>query len=151
MSTPGPEQLGAELREVARRRLEGPPSRGSAVDYAWLAELFRSEPETDPHGFGQLVAEIEQSGGIYPPEPPTLRGRLGRSLIDLEYRVLWWLVRAIARRDHAWRAAYHMMLSLHEKQMELRLDALGRMSEIEARISLLEETLSRTKPEDRGA
>ena len=151
MSTPVPEQPGAELREVARRRLEERPSRGSAVDYGWLAELFRSEPGVDPYGFGQLVAEIEQTGGIVPPEPPTFRGRLGRFLIDLEYRALWWLVRAISRRDQAWRAAYHMMLSLHEKQVSSRLEALGRISEIEARVSLLEETLSRTKPEDRGA
>ncbi|HSB17209.1 MAG TPA: hypothetical protein VLE22_22350 [Bryobacteraceae bacterium] len=151
MGTPAPEQLGAELREVARRRLERRPFQGSAIDYGWLAATFRSEPGMDPYGFGQLVAEIEQTGGVYPPEPPTLRGRLGRFLIDLEYRVLWWLVRAISRRDQAWRAAYHMMLALHEKQVELRLEALGRISEIEARISLLEERLSRTKPEDRGA
>jgi hypothetical protein len=75
---------------------------------------------------------------------------LGRFLIDVEYRVLWWLVRAISRRDEAWRAAYEMMVALHEKQVESRLEALRRISELEARISVLEKTTSRMKPEDHG-
>ncbi len=151
MSTPVPEQPGAEVREVARRRLENRPSQGSPVDYGFLAATFRAEPGMDQHGLGRFLADIERSGGIYPPQPPTFRGRLGRFLIDVEYRVLWWLVRAISRRDEAWRAAYQVMVALHEKQVESRLEALRRISKLEARISLLEETLSRTKAEDRRA
>jgi hypothetical protein len=104
----------------------------------------------DPQGVGGFLDEIERNGGIYPPKPPTFRGRLGRLLIDVEYRVLWWLVRAISRRDQAWRAAYQMMVALHEKQAESRLESLRRLSELEARISALEKTASRTKPEERG-
>jgi hypothetical protein len=150
MSAPVPEQPGVELREVARRRLKDQPPQGSPVDYGLLAATFRSEPGMDPHGLGRLLAEIAQNGGIYPPRPPTFRGRLGRVLIDVECRVLWWLVRAISRRDEAWRAAYEMMVALHEKQVESRLEALRRISELEARISVLEKTTSRMKPEDHG-
>ncbi len=146
-----PELPETALREIARRRLEDRSSREPAVDYRWLAELFRSEPAMDPHGLGQLVAEIEQTGGLYPPEPPTFRGRVGRILIRLELRALWWLARAISRRDHAWRAVYHTMLALHERQMECRLEVMGRISEIEARLSRIEESRSSAKLSDGGA
>jgi hypothetical protein len=145
------ESPGVTLREIARRRGEERSSRDPSVDYRLLAELFRSEPAVDPSGLGQFVAEIEQGCDLLPPEPPTFRGRVGRILIRLELRALWWLARAISRRDHVWRAAYEMMLAIHEKQLESRLEAMGRISEIEARLSRIEESLSDAKPKDGGA
>jgi hypothetical protein len=145
------EPPGVSLREIARRRMEDRSSREPIVDYRLLAELFRSEPAVDPHGLGPLVAEIEQAGDLFPPEPPTLRGRVGRILIRLQLRTLWWLTRAISRRDRAWRAAYGMMLAIHEKQLTSHLDTVGRISEIEARLSRIEESFSGAKPKDGAA
>jgi hypothetical protein len=145
------EAPGVTLRQIARRRREERSSRNPVVDYRWLAELFRSEPAVDPSGLGQLVVEIEQGGDLLPPEPPTFRGRVGRMLIRLELRALWWLARAISQRDRAWSAAYDMMLALHEKQLKSHLEAMGRISEIEARLSRIEENLSGSKPKDGGA
>ncbi len=136
-----------DLMRAARLRVQERGTTGAADEYADMLELLRSQPEIDLDGLGQLVAEIEQSGGIMPPQPPTRRGRIGAALIRVQCRALWWLVRAVSRRDNAWRAVYDMLTTLVEQQTKERFRREQSFKALEARIAALEEALRTSRSE----
>lgn len=126
------------LMQAARLRVEERGTTGVADEYADILAIFRAQPEIDLDGLGQLVAEIEQTGGIVPLQPPTWRGKLGSALIRIQCRLLWWLVRAVSRRDNAWRAVYNMFVKLTELQAKERSRRERAFKELEARVTALE-------------
>ena len=85
-----------ELIQAARRQME---RRGCATEaasrFGLLADQFKVESDFDSFGFRQCLLEIEGPGGILPPVLPTLRGKLGRWIIRLQARLMWWVVRAL--------------------------------------------------------
>jgi hypothetical protein len=64
--------------------------------YAPLAAAFASPDLAYSSGMRQRLCEIQR---MYPPAPPTWRGRLGKAVIAVQARVLWWIPWAMGRRD----------------------------------------------------
>ena len=71
---------------------------------------------------------------LLPPCPPTVRGRLGRWLISLQMRLLWWVVRAFQLRDNLLAALTRQCISAEQRQSEEIRSLAARVEKLEERV-----------------
>jgi hypothetical protein len=79
--------------------------QGARRRHLEMASRFQARAELEGSGFLQALLEIEGEAGLYPPSPPTVRGRIGGWLVRMQGGALWWLLRALRLRDRALRGA----------------------------------------------
>ena len=131
-----------ELIQAARREME---RRGCAAEaanrYGLLADQFKAESDFDSFGLRQCLLEIEGPAGILPPFPPTLRGKLGRWIIRLQARLMWWVVCALRLQAQALRAAYATMRHQHEGLSRLEDTRAKEIAEVRLRLERIERHL----------
>jgi hypothetical protein len=99
--------------------------------YSKLAGDFRSTALTATSGLQALLAEIESADGIRPPQPSTVRGLVGQSLIGLQSRALWWLIRALRLRDKALRVTEGVLseMEIELNRLRVRVEDLERQAQ----------------------
>ena len=113
-------------RALARRRYEA------------LIEEFREEIAADRFAAKSAVAALRRNDSLIPPEPSTWRGRLGRWMIVVQSKALWWSMRAFRMRDAAIESVW-LTLESHVREDRGRdADLRRQMASIEERLRILE-------------
>ncbi len=105
----------AELAAAAN-----PAAPAANERYAQMAREFRPSSLTATSGLRALLDEIDSQTGLEPPHPDTVRGKVGQSLIRLQSRGLWWLLRALRIRDKALRLTAGVISELEQEVVALR-------------------------------
>ena len=127
------------LIQAARRQMERRGSAEKAASrYGLLSDEFTAESHRDRFGLRQCLLEIEGPAGILPPVVPTLRGKIGHWVVQLQARSLWWVIRALRLEARALRAVYATLR--HEQQRLTRHEdtEAREIAEIKRRLARIE-------------
>ena len=99
---------------------------------------FQLESQLDASGFSQRLRELALEGSLLPPQPPTLRGRLGGIIVRGQERLFWWVSRAFRIRDEVLRSSYGAIMHISLLQMERETELRNEISELRRRLEELE-------------
>ena len=114
----------------------------AARRYGLLSDEFKAESGFDRSGLLQCLLEIESPTGILPPASPTLRGKFGHSIVRLQARILWWVVRALRLNGRGLRAVYDTMLHEHQRLTRHEDTQAVDIAEIKQRLDRIEQHLN---------
>ena len=104
----------------------------------------------DALGLRQAVLELGKPSAIYPPQPATLRGRVGQWIVRAQARTLWWVLRTLGLQSRAIEAGYETLRAEHGRLTAFEEKYAADMADFEKRLGDLEQRAGIERREVQG-